>query len=900
MRFKIQSHKLVALLVTLMFVTNVFSVAFGATSVNYPVEVTDGTYTFRFATHTGNADEGNWIQLSGGTAITLPTITLYYNGILSADYDKGGNNVVVNADGSIKGTTITYPYTTHPLYAPTDQIDYTFKGDSDFATFNVDAKLIKVDDPLDFEQAASDAFNGDTSALRAILDGTDPNNIVVETDALVLDGNGDVSADFGTQSAGDYIVVIMDKVANTYILYSATFVEVLDKSLTSTLSNTEVDEGDDLDIEMTLSSAGPGGHVYGAIMIKESAYHANAQLISQGTTDNSEVTVNGATLMDGSGGSFSLFAGGFGGFDEGAIMDFMGDAFASDEWAAVFSSSADATNTLSVDTNGLDEDDYVVLTGVWDSSADISNGARLLGFDQDTVYVDNPVFAAAIIGGTTTTPTQDEFDEQSTEEKAETITSLETEDAVDLIEGSSTEDAAQVLEKLDDEDAATLIEAMDETKATEIIDAMQTEAASNLINQTSTEKATAILIKTNTTKATQIIEKLETNKTRDVVQEAVSKGNTSSVASILNTANKETVGDVLLAVEPETGAKVIREMATQDLNSAAERVETAVKRQINELEPGKKQEYRRKLKETIENPELSVDDLVNLFTEIANLPETPSTVAEIFEIIDLSKTVEVVDGMVAKDKESETALVFSYLSTEKLTEIYSALSAATRTAIYPYFDAETLGNLPQLGEFTVTSLSVSAETVEPGESVTVTALVENIGDEADSTTITFSVDGSEIESQILTLDAGGTETLTWTISKAAEGTYTVEVMGETASFTVQAPPTPAEFTLSNLQVSPSTVEPGEDVTVSFTVMNSGEESGDYSVDVMLDGATVDTLTGTLDGGDSESLTATVSSDAEGTHTVAVDGLDADFSVEVPPSGFPWTYAAYIYMQQQKQ
>ena len=98
--------------------------------------------------------------------------------------------------------------------------------------------------------------------------------------------------------------------------------------------------------------------------------------------------------------------------------------------------------------------------------------------------------------------------------------------------------------------------------------------------------------------------------------------------------------------------------------------------------------------------------------------------------------------------------------------------------------------------------------------------------------------------------------------------------------------------------------------MTFTVENTGEESGDYSVPVKVDGATVDTLTGTLAGGDSETLTATVSSVEEGTHTVSVDGLDAEFNVEVPPSKFPWTYvvaavvivaaAAYIYMQQQKQ
>ena len=451
----------------------------------------------------------------------------------------------------------------------------------------------------------------------------------------------------------------------------------------------------------------------------------------------------------------------------------------------------------------------MILCGIWDYSADISTGDRLLGLTQDTVYVDRPVFLPPIGGGGgTTTPTQDEFDDQSTEEKANTITTLTTSEAVDLLEGSSTEDAAQVLEKLDSDKAAELLDAMDETKATELVNTMQTEAAAQMLTKSTPQKATQILTQTTSTKAGQIVEKLSTDTVKNIVEESVTTAKTTQMATVLNSANKETVGDVLLAVQPSTGAKVIREMATQDLTGAAERVEAAVKRQINSLDPGQKQQYRQKLKETMENPDLSVDDLVNLFTSIANLPETPSVVAEIFEIINVNKTVQVVDGMVAKSKETEAALVFSYLSTDKLVEIYEALSSATRTALYPYFDAVTVANLPHLGEFTVTDLTLSDTTVAPGTSVTVTGVLSNIGSDTDSTTVTISVDGTEIDSDIVTLDSGESTTVTWVITKTDEGTYTVDVMGETETFTVEAAVTPAEFELSNLQVSPSMVEAG--------------------------------------------------------------------------------------------
>ena len=40
-------------------------------------------------------------------------------------------------------------------------------------------------------------------------------------------------------------------------------------------------------------------------------------------------------------------------------------------------------------------------------------------------------------------------------------------------------------------------------------------------------------------------------------------------------------------------------------------------------------------------------------------------------------------------------------------------------------------------------------------------------------------------------------------------------------------PIPAKFEVSNLTVSPSEVEPGEEVTISATVTNIGDESGSY-------------------------------------------------------------------------
>jgi hypothetical protein len=254
--------------------------------------------------------------------------------------------------------------------------------------------------------------------------------------------------------------------------------------------------------------------------------------------------------------------------------------------------------------------------------------------------------------------------------------------------------------------------------------------------------------------------------------------------------------------------------------------------------------------------------------------------------------------------------VFSYLTPEKLVEIYTAMTSTAREAVYPYFEAETMGNLPELTTFSV-SADVSAATVTSGTPVTVTADVENTGDEVGDIEVVLKVNGVVTETETVVLGAGDSTSVTWAVTKTTPGTYTVDVNGETATFTVEAAPEPAAFETSNLTVTPASVQAGEDITVTVTVENTGEESGSYTVEIELDGAMVDSESVTLDGGASTPVSFTVSSETEGSHTVTVDDLSESFTVEAPPAGFPWTtvliavvivaaVAVYLYMQQQKK
>ncbi len=125
---------------------------------------------------------------------------------------------------------------------------------------------------------------------------------------------------------------------------------------------------------------------------------------------------------------------------------------------------------------------------------------------------------------------------------------------------------------------------------------------------------------------------------------------------------------------------------------------------------------------------------------------------------------------------------------------------------------------------------------------------------------------------------------TWSFGAGGNG-YLIKI-------TMESPPAPAEFTQSNLTVSPTTVETGGTVTVSVTVDNVGEEPGSHTVELLVDGSKVGEETVTLEGGARETVEFTGVSGDEGTHTVSVGELSGSFTVEAPPEepggipGFP--------------
>jgi len=93
---------------------------------------------------------------------------------------------------------------------------------------------------------------------------------------------------------------------------------------------------------------------------------------------------------------------------------------------------------------------------------------------------------------------------------------------------------------------------------------------------------------------------------------------------------------------------------------------------------------------------------------------------------------------------------------------------------------------PSPAQFTITGLDVTPKRVPPGQPVTVSAQVTNIGDSEASCTVNLTVNGQVEQTKTVTLAAEAMETVTFTVTKEAPGSYTVSMGDLTKEFTVAA------------------------------------------------------------------------------------------------------------------
>ena len=88
----------------------------------------------------------------------------------------------------------------------------------------------------------------------------------------------------------------------------------------------------------------------------------------------------------------------------------------------------------------------------------------------------------------------------------------------------------------------------------------------------------------------------------------------------------------------------------------------------------------------------------------------------------------------------------------------------------------------------------------------------------------------------------------------------------------------ANFIISNLTISPSQVQPNQEVAISVNVANNGGTTGDYTVVLKIDGITQETEQVTLAAGASQIVTFNITGGSAGEYAVEISDLQGEFVV----------------------
>jgi len=176
------------------------------------------------------------------------------------------------------------------------------------------------------------------------------------------------------------------------------------------------------------------------------------------------------------------------------------------------------------------------------------------------------------------------------------------------------------------------------------------------------------------------------------------------------------------------------------------------------------------------------------------------------------------------------------------------------------------------------------DSVLEGEQVVVDYTVENTGEEEDTQTIEFTVDGTLEDSEELTLGSGDThdDTFTWQTQEGDAGDYVISVASEDDVEEVTV--TVLEEGIFNVDIIEydQEVMEGQEVMVDYRITNTGETEDTQTIEFTVNGDVEDTQEVTLapeEIYEDEFTWQTEIGDA-GEHDIAVVGEDDDDEVTV--------------------
>jgi len=350
--------------------------------------------------------------------------------------------------------------------------------------------------------------------------------------------------------------------------------------------------------------------------------------------------------------------------------------------------------------------------------------------------------------------------------------------------------------------------------------------------------AAKILVEANVSVAADIFEVMNLTIVVDIVEAAVSLNQTDGISEILLEMEEQRSAAVMVAVEPGYSADMVESMMGINVTSCARKVEAMVELDV--------------LSTADILEEVETDLLLELLIEVSKLYSTPSTVAAIFEVMNLDKVLEIVNAWVSTEAMQELGSVFGYLTPETLNKIYGGLRISERETIYQYLSEETIAQITTellpLPDLTPTLITVSKL---EGLGYYVTATIQNQGNiESANYKVDLKVDTSLVDQiEVPGLFAGAMTNVTYEWKPKAKGAYMLIVTVDPDNLLSEMNETNNELTKSYgvelpdltviIKTAPTELIEKKSYNFEVEVYNIGEvETGAFDITLKASGVTV--------------------------------------------------------------
>jgi len=252
------------------------------------------------------------------------------------------------------------------------------------------------------------------------------------------------------------------------------------------------------------------------------------------------------------------------------------------------------------------------------------------------------------------------------------------------------------------------------------------------------------------------------------------------------------------------------------------------------------------------------------------------------------------------------------------------VAAAKITHFTPFAVMASLLPQPEPAKFELSNLTIQPILAKPGEEVTISADLANIGGLSGEHTVAVEIEKLLQTSQVVRLAPEETQEISFTVVPETPGSYRVRINDLKGYFVVRTilpppeqvaywwiipiivgvilavwaslemrrrelqfatiggkglKPAPNAFSVNNLSISQAKVKPGTGVTIFAEVTNSGSFKNRYSLVLKIQGVAEAVKEVTLRPGQSQKVAFTIIKDQPGIYEVSLEGLRGSFTVQ---------------------